>query len=51
LRTASRRRAIYAFVAGAGLVRASEQDQRWVVVSNGFGGDYVLHLAVAPDDP
>lgn len=41
---------IYAFVAGSGLIRAVEQDLQWRVVSNGFGDDYVLHLAAALND-
>lgn len=36
---------IYAFIAGTGLVRASEADLDWQVVSNGFGRGLVQHLA------
>lgn len=39
---------VYAFVVGTGLIRASEENLRWQVVSDGFGGKYVLHLAAAP---
>ncbi len=38
---------IYAFIAGIGLVRATEPDLDWRVVSNGFGREIVLHLAVS----
>jgi photosystem II stability/assembly factor-like uncharacterized protein len=39
----------YAFVVGAGLIAAAEPELRWHSVSeNGFGADYVLHLAVDP---
>lgn len=41
---------VYAFVIGVGLVRAGEEDLRWQVVSNDFGGNYVLHLAADPRD-
>jgi photosystem II stability/assembly factor-like uncharacterized protein len=41
---------VYAFVIGAGLVRASEEDLAWQVISNDFGGNYVLHLAADPRD-
>ena len=39
---------VYAFVVGTGLIRTSENPLLWRTVSNGFGGKYVLHLAVAP---
>jgi photosystem II stability/assembly factor-like uncharacterized protein len=39
---------VYAFILGSGLVRAAESAPNWETVSNGFGEDYVLHLA---DDP
>jgi photosystem II stability/assembly factor-like uncharacterized protein len=38
---------VYAFVVGAGLVRANESDLDWETVSNDFGGSVVLHFAVA----
>ena len=41
---------IYAFITGLGLVRASEGQLEWRVVSNEFGGQYVLHLAVDSTD-
>ena len=48
---------VYAFVAGTGLIRASEpaptlgQELRWQVLNTGFGSDYILHFAVASRDP
>lgn len=39
---------VYAFVIGTGLIRASGEDLGWQVVSNGFGANYILHLAAAP---
>ncbi len=42
---------VYAFVVGTGLIRASERDPRWLVASDRFGDDIILHLAVAPGDP
>lgn len=41
---------IYAFVVGTGLVHAEEQGLSWKVAGGGFGGQYVLHFAVAPGD-
>ena len=41
---------IYAFVGGAGLLRAEEPSLGWTVVSDTFGDRYVLHLAVDPGD-
>ena len=41
---------IYAFVLGTGLMRASELELRWEVVGGGFGGSYLLHLAVDRKD-
>lgn len=38
---------VYAFIAGIGLVRATEPQLDWQVVSREFGGAYVLHLATA----
>lgn len=35
----------YAFIAGTGLIRAEEPDLDWTTLGNGFGGEYVLHLA------
>lgn len=40
--------AIYAFIAGTGLLRATEPGLDWLTLSNGFGRDVVLHLAGAP---
>lgn len=42
---------VFAFVAGTGLIRAREQNLDWKVVSNDFGGSYVLHLATSSTDP
>ncbi|MBI2586925.1 MAG: hypothetical protein HYW28_13800, partial [Rhodospirillales bacterium] len=39
---------VYAFVIGTGLIRTSEEHLGWQVVSNGFGANYILHLAAAP---
>jgi photosystem II stability/assembly factor-like uncharacterized protein len=36
---------LYAFILGLGLVRASEDDLEWEVVSEPVGGDYILHFA------
>jgi photosystem II stability/assembly factor-like uncharacterized protein len=36
---------IYAFIFGTGLVRADDGGVNWRLVSNAFGGAYVLHLA------
>ncbi|GIK96247.1 MAG: hypothetical protein BroJett029_04560 [Alphaproteobacteria bacterium] len=43
----TREGAIYAFVTGTGLVQADEQSLNWKVLGGGFGGQYVLHFAVA----
>jgi photosystem II stability/assembly factor-like uncharacterized protein len=41
--------AVYAFVVGSGLIKAMEPKLSWQTISeDGFGGDYVLHLAVDP---
>jgi photosystem II stability/assembly factor-like uncharacterized protein len=37
---------VYAFIAGTGLIRAEEPNLDWTMLGNGFGGEYVLHLAV-----
>lgn len=37
---------VYAFIAGTGLIRAAEPELDWTVLGNGFGGEFVLHLAV-----
>ena len=36
---------VYAFVLDIGLVRASEEDLEWTVVSEPLGGEYFLHFA------
>ncbi len=42
---------VYAFVVGAGLMRATEPDLDWTPLGDGgFGDGYVLHLAVDPTD-
>jgi photosystem II stability/assembly factor-like uncharacterized protein len=41
---------IYAFVVGTGLVQAEEQGLNWRGTGDGFGGQYVIHFAVAPTD-
>ncbi len=43
--------AVYAFMIGTGLVRASERDLSWQVLGKGFGGEYLLHFAADPRDP
>lgn len=43
--------ALYAFVFGSGLIRATEPGLDWQLVSDGFGEGYLLHLAVDPADP
>jgi len=41
--------AVYAFVVGTGLIETLEPKLSWQTISkDGFGGDYVLHLAVDP---
>ncbi len=41
---------VYAFIFGTGLVRANDGSVNWQLVSNSFGGAYVLHLAVDKKD-
>jgi photosystem II stability/assembly factor-like uncharacterized protein len=41
---------VYAFIFGTGLVRADDGGVNWRLVSNAFGGAYVLHLAVDQAD-
>ncbi len=41
---------VYAFIFGTGLVRADDGGVNWRLVSNAFGGAYVLHLAVDKKD-
>ncbi len=41
---------IYAFIVGTGLLRTTEPSLNWSVVSNEFGDDYILHLAIDPTD-
>lgn len=41
---------VYAFIVGAGLVRAAEPGLNWQTVSRDFADNYVLHLAAAPGD-
>lgn len=43
--------AVYAFVVGQGLLRATEGDLAWEPVSNTFGQAVPLHLAIDPADP
>jgi photosystem II stability/assembly factor-like uncharacterized protein len=43
--------AVYAFVYGTGLVRAMEPGLGWQIVNGEFGKGYILHFAVAPQDP
>ena len=41
--------AVYAFLVGTGLVRTAEPKLSWrTITKDGFGGDYVLYLAVDP---
>ena len=41
--------AVYAFVVGTGLIQTVEPKLSWQTVNgDGFGEDYVLHLAVDP---
>jgi photosystem II stability/assembly factor-like uncharacterized protein len=42
---------VYAFVIGQGLVRATEKNLAWRIVSGGFKNEYLLHFAVDPRDP
>ncbi len=41
---------IYAFIVGTGLLRTTEPSLNWSVVSNEFGDNYILHLAIDPTD-
>ncbi len=41
---------VYAFIFGTGLVRADDGAVNWRLVSNDFGGAYVLHMAVDGKD-
>jgi photosystem II stability/assembly factor-like uncharacterized protein len=41
---------VYAFIFGTGLVRADDGEANWRLVSNDFGGAYVLHLAAGPKE-
>ena len=41
---------LYAFQIGTGLIRTSESNWNWQLVSNDFGDAYILHLAVDPSD-
>jgi len=43
--------AVYAFMIGTGLVRASERNLAWRVLGKGFGDEYLLHFAADPHDP
>lgn len=43
--------AVYAFMIGTGLVRASERNFAWQVLGKGFGDEYLLHFAADPRDP
>jgi hypothetical protein len=43
--------AVYAFMIGTGLVRASERNFAWRVLGKGFGDEYLLHFAADPRDP
>jgi len=41
---------LYAFQIGTGLIRTTEPNWNWQLVSNDFGDAYILHLAVDPSD-
>lgn len=43
--------AVYAFMIGTGLVRATERNLAWRVLGKGFGDEYLLHFAADPHDP
>lgn len=43
--------AVYAFMIGTGLVRASEKNLAWRVLGKGFGDEYLLHFTADPRDP
>lgn len=42
---------VYAFIAGLGLLHSTGDSLRWEAVSNSFGDQYLLHLAVDPSNP
>ncbi|HXH04369.1 MAG TPA: exo-alpha-sialidase [Candidatus Competibacteraceae bacterium] len=42
---------VYAFIVGVGLLRKTEPNANWSRLGNGFGEDYLLHLAVDPTNP
>ncbi|OOG28133.1 hypothetical protein B1C78_02130 [Thioalkalivibrio denitrificans] len=42
---------IQAFIVGVGLVRASENDLEWEIISRDFGPRVILHMDVDPADP
>ena len=42
---------VYAFVAGLGLIRNSDDSMTWTSLNNDFGNRYLLHLAVNADYP
>jgi photosystem II stability/assembly factor-like uncharacterized protein len=42
---------VYAFVLGAGLMKAPAATLTWQTVANGFGEEILLHLAVDPGNP
>jgi photosystem II stability/assembly factor-like uncharacterized protein len=41
---------IFAFVVGTGLVRATEERLDWTDVGRGFGGQFLIHLAIDPSN-
>lgn len=41
---------LYAFMIGTGLIRTTEPGLNWQLVSNDFGEQFILHLAVDPSD-
>ncbi|NIC36402.1 hypothetical protein HBJ58_06915 [Halomonas desiderata] len=42
---------LYAFIVGVGLMHARDGSRDWRVLSDGWGDNYLLHLAVDPQDP
>ncbi|MGR2739112.1 WD40/YVTN/BNR-like repeat-containing protein [Billgrantia sp. Q4P2] len=42
---------LYAFMLGVGLLRAEEATREWTLVSENWGENYLIHLAVDPSDP
>ena len=46
----SRSGEVYAFIVGTGLIRSNEQNAEWKVVNNGFGTEYIAHLATDSAD-